>query len=107
MYFKDHPPPHIHIIKNEQNIVFSIQGEHLHVITKELNVNKLRAIINRNEVYIKNKRNIVFYIQGKHLYRIIKEINVNNLSEIINRNLVLLESNWQQMKGAGELKKLK
>jgi len=52
MYFKDHPPPHIHIIKNEQNIVFSIQGEHLHGITKGLNVNKLRAIINRNEVLL-------------------------------------------------------
>lgn len=52
MYFKDHHPPHIHIIKNEQNVVFSIYGEHLNGITKGLNVNKAREIINRNQALL-------------------------------------------------------
>lgn len=40
MYFKDHLPPHIHIIKDEQNVVFSIYGEHIQGETQGLNVKK-------------------------------------------------------------------
>lgn len=35
MYFKDHLPPHIHIIKDGQEVVYSIQGEYLHGSKKD------------------------------------------------------------------------
>lgn len=49
MYFKDHLPPTIHIIKNEQNVVFSIYGEHIKGETQGLNVKKVQGIIVRNK----------------------------------------------------------
>lgn len=49
MYFKDHAPPHIHIIKDGEEVVFSITGEHLAGSKKGLNEKKLQEIIKRNQ----------------------------------------------------------
>lgn len=53
MYFKDHPPPHIHLIKNEQEIVYTIDGEYLHGKTRDLDIDKLMIILNRNNAILK------------------------------------------------------
>lgn len=49
MYFKDHLPPHIHIIKNGQDVVFSIYGEHLQGSTKGMNFKNLQKVINKHK----------------------------------------------------------
>jgi intracellular septation protein A len=49
MYFKDHAPPHIHLIKNGQEVVYTLTGELLKGSAKGVDERKLKEILERNK----------------------------------------------------------